>query len=401
MISTTPAFSSEGVRTLPGSAQSMGQVGGRIANVFDPSSVRENPSAMVNSQSPRVQGNGAYWFGQVDYRGPGGSQADMDDTHAFLPSLYWTTPVSESAAVGIGLTVPYGLTIDWPENGPFRYVLPHENLLETFALNAAVGYQLTDNLSIGLGGELLYSNLELEQAVPWGLIGGNPLLGDGLASYEGDGLGGGAYTAMTLKLTDRQRLSVVARTPVSVDHGGSYSVSHVPRGRGFSSTSDFSSDIQYPGSIAFGYGVDVTSSLTIGIDVEWIQNSSHESLELDIGENQALLGGDGILLDWNDSVSAGAGAEWRVGDKWTLRAGYLFSESPMPSETFLPSVPAYDRHIVSLGFGYRSGNHAIDVAYSVALFPERTVSGNMHSPAFNGTYDFSWQVATLSYTLNF
>ena len=100
-------------------------------------------------------------------------------------------------------------------------------------------------------------------------------------------------------------------------------------------------------------------------------------------------------------MSAGIGAEWRASEQWTLRAGYLYSESPMPSRTFLPSVPAYDRHMLSIGTGFRSGNHSIDLAHTVALYPERHVSGNIHSDAFNGSYDFNWHVTTLSYTLRF
>lgn len=375
--------------------------GGRLANQTDPAVVRDNPASLAKISGTDVQSNTSYWFGRTSFTSADGSTTDMDDTHAIMPSLFWSKSISDSIGVGIGVSVPYGLMIDWPENGPFRYSLPHENLLETFAFDTAVGYRLTDRISIGLGGELLYSHLELKQAIPWSVHLGSPRLADGLADFDADGIGFGAYTGVNIEITDKQRLSLVARTPLRVDHDGSFSVSNTPSSSSFSDNTDFDSAIQYPGSIGIGYGIDLTNSLTLGFDFEWIQNSTHDFLPLDIGSNQALLGQSGIELDWKDSVSFGTGAEWQINEHWALRTGYLFSESPMPSRTFLPSVPANDRHMISAGVGYRSGNHSIDLAYTVALYPERRVSGNVHSPAFDGNYDFNWHVTTLSYSLKF
>lgn len=375
--------------------------GGRLANQTDPAIVRDNPASLAKMSGTEVQSNTSYWFGRTSFNSVDGSTADMDDTHAIIPSLFWSKSISDSFGMGIGVSVPYGLTIDWPENGPFRYALPHENLLETFAFNAAAGYSLTDHISIGLGGEILYSHLELKQAIPWSVHLSNPRLADGLADFDADGIGLGAYTGVNIEISDRQRVSLVARTPLKVDHDGRFSVSNTPASSSFADDTPFNSSIQYPGSIGIGYGIDLTNSLTLGFDFEWIQNSTHDFLPLEIDSNQALLGQSGIELDWEDSVSFGTGIEWQVDEHWALRAGYLFSESPMPSRTFLPSVPANDRHMISAGVGYRSGNHAIDLAYTIALYPDRHVSGNVQSAAFNGDYDFSWQVTTLSYSLKF
>ena len=48
----------------------------------------------------------------------------------------------------------------------------------------------------------------------------------------------------------------------------------------------------FPGSIAVGYGIDVTDRLTLGFDFQWSRNSSHDDIPIDIGNNQALLAGE-------------------------------------------------------------------------------------------------------------
>ena len=45
-----------------------------------------------------------------------------------------------------------------------------------------------------------------------------------------------------------------------------------------------------------GYGVDLTNNVTAGIDFEWANNSVHEFIPLNIGNNQALLGAQRLHL---------------------------------------------------------------------------------------------------------
>jgi len=392
-------MAAEGLRTLPDTARAMGMAGGRLVLLDDASVVRTNPASLAEIRDTLATVSYQAWHGKVDYTSPLGMRDAMVDPWKHLGSVYVAHPLNDTLTAGIGISAPFGVSIKWPEEGAFRYSGASEAVLATYAINPALGLKINDQTSVGFGLDIFRSELELQQRYPWGLVTGMPVP-DGRMSFEGDGWGLGAYLGINYEIDSRQRVSVVGRLPVTVDYSGDFSIEHpmapfaVPAG-------PFDSQIKYPGSIAVGYAVDLTERLSVGVDFEWIQNSTHDRLPLNIGASQALLGGfDAIPLGWEDSFSAGLGGLYRVNDAITLRAGYLYSDSPMNGRTWNPSVPSDDRHILSVGAGYAFGDHSIDVAYSHILMSTTTVENNV-MPAFNGSYDHNWSVLTISYTRRF
>lgn len=392
-------FAAEGLRTLPDTARAMGMAGGRLVLLDDASVVRTNPATLSDLEDTLATVTYQAWHGKVDYTSPLGVRDSMVDPWKHLGSVYLAHPLGENLTVGLGISAPFGVSIQWPAEGAFRYAGASEASLATYAINPALGLKINDRLSVGFGLDIFRSDLELAQRFPWGPITGLPVP-DGIMRFEGDGWGLGGYVGVNFDIDSRQRVAVVGRLPVTVDYSGDFSIDH-PLAPFAAGPGPFASEIRYPGSVAVGYGVDLTERLSVGVDFEWIQNSTHDRLPLGIGPNQALLGGfDAIPMGWSDSFSIGVGGSYRVNDALTLRSGYLYSDSPMNAGTWNPSIPSDDRHILSVGAGYEFGNHSIDLAYSLILMNSTAVSGNV-VPAFNGVYDHDWSVLTISYTRRF
>lgn len=401
MCATLQTQAAEGVRTLPDSAAALGMAGGRFANLVDPSVTRSNPANLPLLREDALMINVQPWYGQTDFTGLDGRKDSMIEPWKPLGSLYAVMPINDDMTFGLGITAPFGIAISWPRDGAFRYVAPYDAVLQTAAINPAIGVKLSKSVSFGVGLDIFYSRLKLDQAFPWMAVTGAPA-SDGDMTFEGDGWGLGAYAGFTFKLAEHHRLAVTGRLPVKVDYDGDFTISNLPAAvRGvFSERSSFDSEIEHPGSIGVGYGVDVTDKLTFGIDYEWIQNSAHGSLPLNIGSNQALLPVSELDLDWRDSCTIGAGLEYKLTPAWILRAGYMFSKSPLQDRTYTPSIPTNDRHLFSVGAGYTRGRHTIDFAYSFVPMETRHVNGAA-TPAFDGDYEIEWHVFTLSYTRRF
>jgi len=331
----------------------------------------------------------------------GGAQDSMIVPWKFTGSSYLTHQLSDKVTAGLGFSAPFGISINWPRQGLFRYSTPYDSVLQTFALNPALGFKITDKISLGLGLDIYYSKLKLDQAFPWAaVVPGSP---DGDMTFKGKGWGLGGYMGLNFDIGEKQRLAITGRLPVTVNYDGYFEVSKIPGPVSgvFSQRSRFQSEIEHPGSIGVGYGIDLCERLTLGLDFEWTQNSTHDDLPLNIGTNQALLGGTTTLpLNWKDSISAGTGISYEASDVLTLRAGYLYSESPMNNRTFSPAVPANDRHIFSVGAGYKIGNSTIDFAYSYIAMEDSVVRGALN-PAYNGNYSYEWSILTLSCTKRF
>lgn len=393
----------EGLRALPETAESIATVGGRIANLRDPSVVRLNPASLADISDTTFQFSFQAWHGKTDFTQSTGASDSMIVPWKYAGSLFIAHPLNDNLTAGLGISAPFGVSINWPRQGLFRYSTPFDSVLQTFAINPAIGFDLNDRISLGAGLDIYHSRLKLDQAYSWGLATGFPFP-DGDMTFEGEGTGVGGYIGVNFKLSDTQRLSITGRLPVSVDYDGDFTIENVPAPVSglFFEKSRFRSEIEHPGSIGVGYGVDISDKLTLGFDFEWTQNSTHDDLPLDIGRNQALLGGPVSLpLQWKDSISAGVGGSYQLREDLELRFGYLYSESPMRKTTYTPAVPADDRHIFSVGFGYdMDDRNRIDFGYSLIVMEDSKISGNIN-PAYNGTYDYDWNILTLSYTKKF
>lgn len=399
LLACVTLHAAEGLRTVPESASALGFAGGRLTLLDDPSVVRINPASMTTVDRPALMLNWEPFHGVVGFTNSAGGTDETGDPWKHTGSLHYVHPLNDTLAVGLGVSAPFGTAIQWTPDGPLRYSAAYDANLRTTSLTPAVGLKLNDRISVGVGLDIYRSDLHLEQRYPWG-----PLLGatlpDGNLLFEGSGWGIGAYAGLNLAISDRQRIAVVGRLPASVDYDGDFRIDYNPLPGAPPTRSPFATEIEFPGGVAVGYGFDMNKRLSVGIDFDWTGNSTHDDLPLSIGKNQSLLASSTVPLGWQDSYSLGAGLRYRATEALVLRAGYQYSASPMPGATWNPSVPADDRHLLTAGIGYSSGNHTIDVAYGFVAMGPTTIRGNVQ-PAFNGTYRHDWNLLAIGYTRRF
>jgi long-chain fatty acid transport protein len=110
-----------------------------------------------------------------------------------------------------------------------------------------------------------------------------------------------------------------------------------------------------------------------------------------------------------------------------LRAGYWFSESPVPDRAYNPVVPDSNNHALSVGLGltcHRGGQFfhlipcgsetktwwtpkglGLDLAYKALLYEPRTVSGNANPVAvpgaIDGTYRTTFHIGSVNVRMDF
>jgi long-chain fatty acid transport protein len=108
----------------------------------------------------------------------------------------------------------------------------------------------------------------------------------------------------------------------------------------------------------------------------------------------------GVPQNWKDTWTFGCGADWKATTDLTLRAGYIFLESPVPDETLAPTLPDTSRHVLSVGAGWHHGPSRIDLAYGYSVIADREVTRNQN-PAYNGTYESNSHLMSVSYGYSF
>ena len=311
-------------------------------------------------------------------------------------------------AIGLGVTVPYGLGNEWNQNsgafapftGVLRYQSPYFAQLQTINVNPALSVRLSDKISFGAGIDVMWSDLKLEQYYPSFLLGG---AGDSNMKAEGDGFGYGGNVGLTWQITDHQRFAVTYRSPMNVNYAGTFQFNNLTATEtslGATSSSSFNTRIQFPTIVAAGYGIQLSDTVRLESDVEWIQFSRFQSLNLGIGNNAVLFSALGkstsISQNWRDTFTVGLGGDWKFANNWVFRAGYQFYQSPVPDSTFSPTIPDADQNVITVGIGWKGKHSSLEAAYGLDFYNTRNITTDQ-TAALNGKYTFNVHLFSLAY----
>jgi long-chain fatty acid transport protein len=397
----------EGFRNPPPGAFSLGRAGGRIAQVDDSSAVTQNPANLMDLKEAEFEFTPSIVYLSVDYQSPTGASTQTKDPWHALPNLFASLPLKQDRfAAGVGITVPYGLGNAWETapTSPFHYTAPHFTELKTINVNPTFAARLCDHVTFGAGLDVMWSELTIKQFYPWLIFPGSTgIEPDGVAKIKGDGYGVGGNLGLTWQITERQRLAVTYRSTMSVDYDGSFKISNITptaAALGASARSDFATRIRFPNIVAVGYGLQVTDTIRIEADVEWLQFSKFSSLDLSVGNNAFLLPATSVPENWKDTFTAGIGGDWKFAESWVLRAGYQYYQSPVPDSTLSPTIPDANQNVLTVGLGYRHGQHSVEGGYGLDFYDRRNITSNLN-PAFNGTYDVTVHLFSFAYRYAF
>lgn len=386
-------FQSEGFGTgfyLPDqNAKAQGQGGAFAAQADNPSAVFYNPAGIAQLEGTQITLGSEFINFQADFENNAGSKQDMNDKWAAVPGIFITSDLcTEKLGVGLGIYSPFGLSTDWDDTGLLRYDAAFSKI-EMLNVNPAIAYQILPQLSLGGGVDYYYLRAyELNAMRDYGAVIGLSGAFDGGLSYDADGSDWGFNAGILFTPHPKHSFALTYRSSVTIDTDGKFDATTIPSFMGLGSALSFnaSSDLNFPSVVTGGYAFRPIEKLKLEVDVTWLEWSVTDKLEIENEDSGGLL--IDKTLDWDDSWTFAVGAEYMVNERWYLRAGYGFAESPIPEETFSPSIPVIDRHVISAGTGYKWERFTIDLAYSIGLTSDRRdIDTNNLSSTVLGSFD--------------
>ncbi len=387
-------------RNPPPSASALALDGGKSVMVDDVSGQSANPALLVGTGKPDAAASITLIHAETEFTSAAGVKATTRNNLKTLPNIFAAIPVNSDLAFGLAITTPYGQSVEWPrESG-----LPYFTELRLVDISPALAVRLSDRISAGVGANVYLSDFESKQTIPWSMILGTPLAPDGSLSMKGDGSAVGATAGLLVQLTKAQRASLVYRAPFSIDYEGDARLAGTPAPVAATlpaTTAAFKTEIDFPTVVAIGYAIDMTETLTLAAELEWIEFSRFESLPVDAGSLQASgLLPSAIPQQWEDAWTYGAAARWKCNDQFELRCSYRFIESPIPDRTLAPTLPDADKHVIGIGFGWHSNRLRISGGYAYSVFDDRHVSPS-ENPVLTGDYELSSHIVSTTVGLSF
>ena len=142
-------------------------------------------------------------------------------------------------------------------------------------------------------------------------------------------------------------------------------------------------------------------------DITWTGWSSFEELRIKYDNPDQP---DSVTTeDWNDTFRYSIGADYTLNNKWTLRGGLAYDETPVPSaERRTARIPGNSRTWLSLGGTYNiNQSFIVDVGYSHLFIDETPINNTFESSidelngTLNGTYDSSVDILSAQLRWNY
>ncbi|NKB23161.1 MAG: hypothetical protein GKR87_01965 [Kiritimatiellae bacterium] len=342
----------EGLRNPPPGAFGISRAGAKIVHVEDPTAVFINPANIVDIKNTSVLIAPMVVYVRKEFNAPDGRSEKTTDPWKWLGSVFVTHPLKDGQVmIGMGISEPFGQSIIYDEdNFSFKYITPYSSELDLINLNPTIAMKVGDTIQLGVGVDVVWSEIELKQHYPWFNVTGVAGTPDGSADSKGDGYGLGWNAGVTWLMTDRQALSATIRSSYKIDYDGDFRISNIPGPiPGVAPRSDFHTEIEYPTIASLGYGVNINDTFSLGIDVEWLEWSTMDRVIIDVNNNDVLFPTTTTTQNWKDTWTVGFGGDWKISPTWTARGSYWFLEGPAPEQTQIPILPESDQHALNGG----------------------------------------------------
>lgn len=348
----------------------MAQGNAFVAQADDPSAIFFNPAGINQLRGTQVYLGATAIAPRAEYKDSLGTKT-RTESHIYLPpQFYLTHELTTDLAVGLGVFSPFGLGTKWDDGWAGRYAATSSDL-QTFNINPALSWRVSPELSVAGGVNVMRAEADLRRRLNLGAF------GDGDRLFKGADYGYGYNLGLLYQLTPTTNIGLSYRSEVRVkiDGDAEFSVpSSVPPAiANLFPNGGAHSRFVFPPSLFAGIAYKGLAPWVFECDLTWTGWSTFEELRVDLDRPVGTAQTSVSIQprNWNDVFAYRFGVNYRWDEAITIRAGYIFDESPVPDETMDPSIPDADRHIFCLGGDYRFKDFTIGIAYNYILGEKR------------------------------
>jgi long-chain fatty acid transport protein len=317
---------------------------------------------------------------QADFNGQSGQNAKSQNDWTPVPNFFYTySPSNFPVSFGVGYYMPYGLSFDWPSDGPFRTTTTFGEL-QYNTVNPIVAWEVVKNLTIAAGPTINWASTDLQRGIA--------APGDEF-KFTGNAFAMGATAGLRWQPLTKHAfgLSYRSRTTMQLDGKSEVKPYPVPK-------QDASTDLPLPQVFIVGYSFRPTPLWNLEVNFDWA--------DWDVVNTPVLKQATGnvpLPLQWESSYAIEFGATRYFENGLHVSGGYVFIQNSVPNKTYTPLVPDQDLHVFSAGVGGQYRHWNWDLAYQFSYGPGREVSGSVYGPTVAGEY--TWVANAISLTVGF
>jgi len=383
----------------------------------------------------------------------GGNDGDGGVTHV-LPNLYLTQPVFRNSpygdlTLGIGVTVPFGLETDYSPGWVGRYEALRAKLT-TFDVQPTIAYRIWDHVSLGAGLDIQYVSARFSQAIDFGLAAQGPLSQffaalppflagptelaylnagffpggrDGVSEVTGNDwsvgftLGG---LVEYLKGNDESffqdgRFGVSFRSAIDHTIEGSAEFRRVPLitapgapvqfpipglFQGIFFNQDATARLNLPSILHVSAYQRFDHQFALMGDITWTEWSRLQRVPIVF--SNPVTPSNVLQIRYEDTLRCAIGGEWYARKDLTLRLGFAYDETPIPSAEFrTPRIPDNNRYFLGAGLRWSPTRFMdVDLGYAHLFVQEPSVDvTDKQGHNLRGTFDAAVDIVSAALTI--
>ena len=355
--------------------------GSMAARGEDPSTVVYNPAGMTQLPGTQVSAGITIVRPSASVLSDTYDGGEGVDNTWLIPNTYFTTQLGERYWLGVALYSRTGLGTEYRSNEDWygRYNSMYAGIKQV-SLNPNIAIKLTDSLSMAVGLEIAYIEVNLQKMVT---VTGDST-GDVKQKLTGGDAGYGFNLAVQYKPLDWLSLGASYRNEIDVSMEGKADFSNIGTaaigGNAAQVISQqygdtFKATEPLPAMLSLGVMIKPIDKLSISFDLLRTYWSAYDELKIEMTD--AVTPTTSITeKNWKDVNRYSVGIEYALRDWVDLRAGYTYDESPIDPDHAEYQIPSNDRQIYSVGTGFHWDSWTIDLAYSYLTVKDRDFSSS-------------------------
>ncbi|MGA9851726.1 MAG: outer membrane protein transport protein [Gammaproteobacteria bacterium] len=308
-----------------------------------------------------------------------------------VPFIYYSTPLNDKLAFGIGLGVPFGLATSYNAQSIFRYQAIYTSVT-VLNINPTLAYKFNDNWSAGFGVDIQRMNVKLTNDIDYGSIcfaevsptvcsqsfGLVPQGHDGFFQGEASDTHTG-FNFGVLWQDNSTRVGFSYRSRVTHNLTGNATFTNVPTvfaGQGLFQDQGISAQFTTPQILSLSLYQQLTDQWSLMADWSYTGWNSFQNLTINFSNpNQPPATVDEGL---SNSNRFSVGVNYKYSDTWTFRSGVALDKSPVPDPTATSAttpnnlngsrtarLPDADRKWIAFGASWHVSEHSQwDIGYA-------------------------------------
>ena len=394
--------------------QSAGAMGRAYAGVgvdgTDLSGVYFNPATMVLHPGTQIQAGFVGISLDLEFEGSGEGDGVSENGRKkgqAIPFGYLTHQINDSMWVGLGMTVPFGMGTEYDDNWTYANRGISATVL-TYDFNPNVAWKVNEKFSVGAGVSIQYASADLKirkdiaagdlsqfkGTLPSNLS--NTELAKVNGEVDADSWAWGWNIGFMWSPVENFRLGVSYRSAINHNADGDFEVTD-PRPNseniqalagvlagseaseeaiaktagtisntlmGAVGSSAASAKLSTPAWAMINAAWDVNDFMSLYATFRWTDWSSFDELTIKSPGLSILGGSETIKNKWQDTYLFSVGADFRMNDWWTMRAGVGYETSPIDEAQYRTTIiPDSDRLWLAAGSSFKvADNMQLDVA---------------------------------------